>query len=160
MKTVLPTDSADRKNYPVHRGFLQYFPYFVAVVSWISKRGNDKHNPGEPLHHARGKSTDHSDCVVRHLLDIDEIIAKKVILTQEDADKLKEELGQFGWRAAAFVQETAEKYLGAPLAPSAVEVKSAPQQTNRCHSYWGKHEHRCILVNGHDGQHLYAGNPP
>lgn len=38
----------------------------VARVSWY---GNEKHNPGQPLHHAREKSTDHADCVVRHLLD-------------------------------------------------------------------------------------------
>jgi hypothetical protein len=35
----------------------------VAQVSW---HGNDKHNPGQPLHHTRGKSMDHPDCIARH----------------------------------------------------------------------------------------------
>jgi hypothetical protein len=35
----------------------------VAQVSWY---GNEKHNPGQPLHHARGKSNDHADCIARH----------------------------------------------------------------------------------------------
>jgi hypothetical protein len=38
----------------------------VAQVSWY---GNEKHNPGQPLHHARAKSTDHADCILRHLVD-------------------------------------------------------------------------------------------
>lgn len=38
----------------------------VAQVSW---HGNNKHNPGQPLHHAREKSTDHADCIVRHAVD-------------------------------------------------------------------------------------------
>ncbi len=41
----------------------------LAEVSRISKAGNDKHNPGEPLHHARGKSMDHADCIARHTLE-------------------------------------------------------------------------------------------
>lgn len=40
-----------------------------AEVARISKAGNDKHNPGEPLHHARGKSMDHADCIARHTLE-------------------------------------------------------------------------------------------
>lgn len=41
----------------------------LAEVSRISKAGNDKHNPGEPLHHERGKSMDHADCIARHTLE-------------------------------------------------------------------------------------------
>lgn len=40
--------------------------YEIAQLSWI---GNEQHNPGEPLHWARGKSTDQEDCFVRHYLD-------------------------------------------------------------------------------------------
>jgi hypothetical protein len=45
--------------------FTEFAPALAAVaqVSWY---GNEKHNPGEPLHHARGKSMDHPDCVARH----------------------------------------------------------------------------------------------
>jgi len=40
--------------------------YEIAQLSWI---GNEQHNPGEPLHWARGKSMDQEDCFVRHYLD-------------------------------------------------------------------------------------------
>lgn len=45
--------------------FTEFAPSLAAVaqVSWY---GNEKHNPGEPLHHARGKSMDHPDCIARH----------------------------------------------------------------------------------------------
>lgn len=48
---------------------LDYFPLAIAEVARVSKAGNDQHNPGQPLHWAREKSTDHADCIVRHLLE-------------------------------------------------------------------------------------------
>lgn len=68
----MPIDKAsqDRKDTPVFTGFLKYFPHATRLVAQLSKTGNDKHNPGEPLHWAKGKSTDHGDCLVRHQLDI------------------------------------------------------------------------------------------
>ena len=63
---TLPTDSAERKNYPLLSGVLRYFPAALAGVARVSKLGNDKHNPGEALYHARGKSKDHGDCIMRH----------------------------------------------------------------------------------------------
>lgn len=42
------------------------FSAALAAVAQVSWYGNQKHNPGEPLHHARGKSTDHADCIARH----------------------------------------------------------------------------------------------
>jgi hypothetical protein len=75
MKMTLPTDSAERKNVPLFSGVLKYAPAALAGMARISKLGNDKHNPGEPLHHARGKSNDHPDCVVRHAVDVADIEA-------------------------------------------------------------------------------------
>lgn len=63
-------DSQKRKNSPVFSGVLQYFPDALMAVSQHSKAGNDKHNPGQPLHWSKGKSTDHADCIARHLIDI------------------------------------------------------------------------------------------
>jgi hypothetical protein len=62
-------DSAVRKMLPVATGVLKYFPNALKCVAFISKVGNDKHNPGQPLHWAKGKSTDQPDCEVRHMLD-------------------------------------------------------------------------------------------
>ena len=66
---TLPTDSAARKSIPLARGCLDYFPDALAAVAALSKVGNDKHNPGEPLHWSRDKSNDHADCIMRHLID-------------------------------------------------------------------------------------------
>lgn len=65
----LPKDAEGRKDVPMARGLLDYFPDALAEVARVSKAGNDQHNPGEPLHWAKEKSTDHADCVIRHLVD-------------------------------------------------------------------------------------------
>ena len=61
-------DSKARKGMPLVRGCMLYFPDALLAVAQLSMHGNDKHNPGEPLHWSRGKSNDHSDCCARHLL--------------------------------------------------------------------------------------------
>ncbi len=66
---ILPTDPAERKNIPITTGVLDYFPRALAEVARVSKAGNDQHNPGQPLHWAKSKSTDHADCIPRHLID-------------------------------------------------------------------------------------------
>lgn len=63
-------DSKKRKNQPLFSGVLQYFPDALLSISEHSKLGNDKHNPGQPLHWDKSKSTDHADCIARHLVDI------------------------------------------------------------------------------------------
>ena len=65
----LPTDSAERKTYPLFRGLFEYFPNALAAVAHHSYVNNEKHNPGEPIHWSRGKSDDHEDCVLRHTLE-------------------------------------------------------------------------------------------
>jgi len=68
-KMILPEDPQTRKNTPITTGVLDYFPLALAAVAQCSKAGNDQHNPGQPLHWAKGKSTDHADCIARHLID-------------------------------------------------------------------------------------------
>lgn len=46
-----------------------YFPDALAAVAQVSKVGNDQHNPGEPLHWARGKSMDQLNTAFRHMID-------------------------------------------------------------------------------------------
>lgn len=134
MKMTLPTDSAERKRYPLFSGVLKYAPAALAGVAKISIDGNDKHNPGQPLHHARGKSTDHPDCVLRHAADVADIEAHikrnfdndpKVWYKSEDAQALLTEVSQLAWRALMWSQELHERYGGAPLAPGAVEPSGA-----------------------------------
>lgn len=120
--TTLSTDSATRKEFPLLSGCIKYFPAAIAGVANVSKMGNDKHNPGEELHHARGKSMDHGDCIIRHLMDVQDLIAYKARLEGKTVLNMKEvillEVNQMVWRALAFSQELHEQY-GAPLAPAA-----------------------------------------
>lgn len=64
-----PTDPKRRKQLPIVRGLLDYFPHACLAVADVSRVGNDQHNPGQPMHWARGKSTDQEDTAVRHLLE-------------------------------------------------------------------------------------------
>lgn len=67
----LPTDAAARKAIPLCSGVLDYFPAALVKVAQRSHEGNEQHNPGEPLHWARGKSADHLDAACRHILERD-----------------------------------------------------------------------------------------
>lgn len=110
-RPTLPEDSQARKNIPIVTGCLDYFPAAMAALAAHSKMGNDKHNPGEPLHHARGKSMDHADCIGRHLIDrgtkYTEMVNGKPVEVRHSVALL--------WRAAALVQEELEREEGAPL---------------------------------------------
>lgn len=78
----------------------------LIAVAQVSVYGNDKHNPGQPLHHARGKSMDHADCIARHTFDAGRF------------DGPMRHSACRAWRAAALAQEAAEAE-GAPLARGA-----------------------------------------
>lgn len=123
IKTTLPTNSAARKRFPLARGPLAYAPAAFAGMARICINGNDKHNPGQELHHARGKSSDHPDCIIRHLMDVQDIIAafsrRAETPSPAELDQLREEIDQLVWRANIFGQEVHERFLGAPLAPGA-----------------------------------------
>ncbi len=122
MKRTLPTDSEARKAYPMMRGGLLYFPAAIAGMSRISLKANSKHNPGEEMHHARGKSSDHGDCILRHLHDAEELKAafnRGELKPEEFRELLREEIDQLSWRAAAYSQQAHEDHLDAPLAPNA-----------------------------------------
>ena len=80
----------------------------------VSKLGNDKHNPGQELHHSRGKSSDHADCILRHLIDAREDSGHGVGLDDQGVHHL----AYAAWRALALLQEHLESQ-GAPLAPGA-----------------------------------------
>lgn len=116
-KTTLPTESKARKEYPIHTGCIRYFPAALAGVAKTSKLGNDKHNPGEELHHARGKSMDHADCIIRHLIDLEDLLSASA-----SPEQVLNEVNSLVWRALALSQELHEK-LGAPLAPGARGTK-------------------------------------
>lgn len=100
----LPADAGARKDLPMASGLLDYFPDALAYVAGISKAGNDQHNPGQPIHWARGKSMDHADCVARHLIDRGTV----------DVDG-KRHSGKMAWRSLALLQEELEAAHGLPM---------------------------------------------
>lgn len=105
---TLPTDAEARKGIPIVTGLLDYFPAALAEVAKVSKAGNDKHNPGEPLHWARGKSMDQADCIGRHLMERGG--------TDPETGQLHS--AQMAWRALALLQLELEE-AGAPRARGA-----------------------------------------
>jgi hypothetical protein len=65
----VPTDAKVRKSLPLCTGVLDYFPDALLAVAAVSRAGNEQHNPGQPLHWAKEKSTDEPDALLRHLID-------------------------------------------------------------------------------------------
>jgi hypothetical protein len=92
-KMILTTDSAARKQIPITTGVLDYFPLAIAEVAKCSKACNEQHHPGEPLHWDKSKSTDHADCIARHLVDRDSY----------DTDGIRHSV-KLAWRALAYLQ--------------------------------------------------------
>lgn len=99
---MLPVGSSARKEAPITTGVLDYFPLALAAVARLSKKGNDKHNPGQPLHWSRAKSQDHADCIPRHLID------RGVV--DPDSGELHEV--SLAWRALAMLELAEEQRLG------------------------------------------------
>jgi len=68
-KPTMSDEAARRKGLPICTGVLDYFPDALLAVAELSRIGNDQHNPGQPLHWSKEKSTDHGDALLRHLID-------------------------------------------------------------------------------------------
>ena len=107
----LGNDKQERKGAPMATGCLDYFPDALAAVAAVSKAGNDQHNPGEPMHWARDKSTDHADCVMRHLVD-----------RGKYDDDGQRHSAKAAWRALALLQDELERTGEAPLRVTPVEL--------------------------------------
>lgn len=96
--STLPTSAKERKSIPMASGVLDYFPNALVGVAECSLAGNEQHQPGEPLHWARGKSSDHADALMRHLIDREEL----------DKDGIPHVV-KVAWRALALAEEYYEK---------------------------------------------------
>lgn len=113
--TTLPLDSTARKEYPIYRGLLKYFPAALAEVAHVSKIGNDKHRPGQEMGHTRAKSNDHADCILRHLIDLSEDYGKGIGVDENGVPQA----AYIAWRALALCQIWLEEKRSAPKAPAA-----------------------------------------
>jgi hypothetical protein len=95
--TRLPTEAAARKAVPIATGVVDYFPLALVAVAELSKKGNDQHNPGKPLHWDRSKSTDEADALMRHFIDRGTL----------DVDGVRHS-AKVAWRALALLQKELE----------------------------------------------------
>lgn len=107
---LLPSDPAARKTYPIGTGVLDYFPDALAEIARVSHNGNQQHNPGEPLHWARAKSTDQADTIIRHFIERGGL----------DIDGMRH-TAKLAWRVLALLQLEIEAELGLPLPRGATE---------------------------------------
>ena len=96
--TSIPEEASERKKFPVASGVMEYFPDALVAVANVSWQGNEQHNPGQPLHWARGKSTDEADAMIRHFLQ----------RGTKDKDGIRH-TAKMVWRALAMLQKEIEQ---------------------------------------------------
>jgi len=120
------SDSQSRKAQPVFSGCMMYFPDALLAIAEHSRKANEKHNPGEPLHWSKDKSKDHADCIGRHLLDIG-----------PKWDAIDPEFGSYhatalAWRSLALLQTLLEREKRVPpCAGHAYQDDDAPGKWER-----------------------------
>jgi predicted AAA+ superfamily ATPase len=103
------------KNHPICTGVLDYFPDALYAIANLSRVGNEQHNPGEPMHWARHKSTDHADALMRHLTERGRLDLDGVGHTVKVA-----------WRALALLQTEIELRQRRDLAENVMHDRSEP----------------------------------
>lgn len=91
------SEAEQRKQRPLARGVLDYFPDALMEVAHVSFIGNEQHNPGQELHWAKEKSTDDADALLRHLKD----------RGTRDSDGERHS-AKVAWRALAMLQREIE----------------------------------------------------
>jgi hypothetical protein len=115
----IPQDDQERKDAPLFRGLLGYFPAALFEVAAHSLDSDKKHNPGNvngPTW-VRAKSSDHEDCIVRHVIDagprrtwlrrLPAWLLEK-IPGSSARDARRYHLRCLAWRALALLQEDCE----------------------------------------------------
>lgn len=98
-KARLPNKSEDRKKIPL-ASVLDYFPDALCAVAEVVNVGQVQHSTDR---WDRSKSTDHEDCLLRHLLDRGTV----------DTDGMRHS-AKVAWRALALLQLEIEKDKGLP----------------------------------------------
>lgn len=93
--------ASERKQRPMFRGLLRYFPDALEAVSHVSFIGNQQHNFGQELHWDKTKSTDDADALIRHLKEH----AEGKILDDDGALVL----AKVAWRSLAILERELEQ---------------------------------------------------
>jgi hypothetical protein len=82
-----------RKAQPIARGVIDYFPDALLALAELSRRGNEQHHPGAPLHWSYHQSAQHADSLMRHFID----------RHSDDTDGVPHVV-KVAWRALAMLQ--------------------------------------------------------
>jgi hypothetical protein len=109
---MLPSDAKARKEIPVATGFVDYFPLAMCAVAEVSRIGNEQHNPGQPLHWDRSKSTDEADSFMRHFIE----------RGKRDTDGARH-TAKAAWRIMALLEKECEAELRGELPTSFLDVE-------------------------------------
>ena len=117
---MLPHDYKARKAIPLYSFLTGYFPDAIVEVVKVAVAGTEQHNPGEPLHWAREKSTDQLNTAMRHLFD-------HGAGARYDQDGTMH-LAKAAWRILAEIQLLCEKR-DAAAKPEALGAAIAPLPT-------------------------------
>lgn len=123
--SYIPQDDATRKAAPLFRGLLGYFPAALFEVAAHSLDSDLKHGapPEDAPHWMRGKSTDHEDTIIRHLIDAGprrarfhprELFGGDPPKGSSAKDGRRYHLRCIAWRALALLQEDCEADGAAP----------------------------------------------
>jgi dATP/dGTP diphosphohydrolase len=147
----LPTEAGARKAVPLASGCLDYFPAALAAVAALSQKGNDQHNPGEPLGWDRAKSGDEADALLRHFTERGTV----------DIDGIRHS-AKVAWRALAMLQKELEAEEGAPLPRGArmVQGQFVPMRSAFAYdAHPGAFERFGATHSKRDALALHAANP-
>lgn len=118
---MLTDDPKARKDIPLYRGLLKYFPDALCAVAELSRIGSEQHFPGQPMHWGKSKSADHGDCLLRHQIDAGTV----------DTDKVRHST-KVAWRALAQLQIELEKAAAKPAENmTATEVRARQAEADK-----------------------------
>tara|TARA_R100000655_G_scaffold19087_2_gene40077 strand:+ start:2601 stop:2879 length:279 start_codon:yes stop_codon:yes gene_type:complete len=92
MGTVISGTAEERKQIPIYRGFVRYFPDAIVEVTKRSAEGNLQHHPDKELFWDKSKSTDELDALMRHLIEEDwaAVAWRAMANLQRECDKNRE----------------------------------------------------------------------
>lgn len=120
----IPQGDQERKDAPLFRGLIGYFPAALFELAAHSLDSDRKHNPGSTTgpNWSRAKSSDHEDCIVRHLIDAGPrrglarlpLWLLELMPGSSARDAKRYHLRCLAWRALALLQEDCEATGSAP----------------------------------------------
>lgn len=94
----METNQEKRKQIPLYKGLIKYFPDALCEVARVSYIGSKQHHPEKEIHWDRDKSQDDLDALMRHLIENGKI----------DLDGVRHS-AKIVWRALAHLQKEIEK---------------------------------------------------